>query len=339
MWIRRFTVLAAMLCLVVVVLGAYVRLSNAGLGCPDWPGCYGHVTPAAALRNAEQVARDYPGLNIETGKAWREMIHRYAASTLGLLIVIITALAWQDRRRRSMAFHFTLLGTVVAQGVLGMLTVTWLLKPLIVTLHLLGGLSTLGLLLWLMLGELGGGSVTLPPSGSDRMALRMLRRAAAVALAVLALQIALGGWTSSNYAAMACPDVPRCQNAWWPPMDLGDAFVLWRGLDINYEGGVLDHPARVAIHFMHRLGAILATLVLTATALLAWRQRRHSARLTRAAVLVGVLLATQLTIGISMVRKAFPLDIATLHNAGAALLLVATIYLLHAARYPQGRNP
>ncbi|MBV6417700.1 MAG: Heme A synthase [Steroidobacteraceae bacterium] len=317
---RRLALLALLLCFGVVVLGAYVRLSDAGLGCPDWPGCYGHVTPAAALANEAAVQAQFPGAEVHAGKAWREMIHRYAASTLGFLIVVIAALAIATRATRAvpLPLALTLLVVVIFQGILGMLTVTWLLKPLIVTAHLMFGLTTLALLSWLWL--------SLRPRGARIDAPRLVRRLALVAIVALALQIALGGWTSSNYAAMACPDFPTCQGSWWPKMDFRDAFVLWRGLGINYEGGVLDHPARVAIHFAHRLGAIVATLALVAAAGVAlWRVRTPGA--VRAAVFVIFALALQLAIGIFMVWRAFPLSLATAHNAGAALLLLAAVLL------------
>ncbi len=317
---RRLTLAALLLCFGVVVLGAYVRLSDAGLGCPDWPGCYGHVTPAAALANDAAVQAQFPGAEVHAGKAWREMIHRYAASTLGFLIVVIAAIAVATRRDRfvPMPFALALLVVVVFQGILGMLTVTWLLKPLIVTAHLVFGLTTLALLAWLWL--------TLRPRAAGVDAPRLVRRWALVAICALALQIALGGWTSSNYAAMACPDFPRCQGVWWPTTDFHDAFVLWRGLGINYEGGVLDHPARVAIHFAHRLGAIVATLALVIAAGITLRRVRTPGAV-RAAVLVVLALALQLTIGIFMIWRGFPLWLATLHNAGAALLLLAAVLL------------
>lgn len=318
--VRRLALAAMLLCLGVVVLGAYVRLSAAGLGCPDWPGCYGHVTPTGALANDALVQQRFPGAEIDAGKAWREMIHRYAASTLGLLIVVIAAIAVATRKARlvPLGLPIALVVVVVFQGILGMLTVTWLLKPLIVTAHLVFGLTTLALLSWLWL--------TLRPRGTDSDAPRIVRRWALVGIAALTLQIVLGGWTSSNYAAMACPDFPTCQASWWPSMDFRDAFVLWHGLGINYEGGVLDHPARVAIHFVHRLGAVVAALALLVAAGTAlWRVRRPGA--VRAAVFVIAALALQLAIGIFMIWRGFPLWLATAHNAGAALLLLAAVLL------------
>src|SRR6187431_2881151 len=224
-WIRRLALLGTVLALFVVVLGGYTRLSNSGLGCPDWPGCFGHIAPTG---NAEHYASE-----LDVRKAWVEMIHRYFASTLGLLIVAIAALSIRARREPgvNVGLAIGLLVLVVFQGILGMLTVTWLLKPLIVTGHLLGGLTTFGMLLWLWLTlraqhrPVDGGSVLtgnrLIEDGSR------VRLWATLALAALALQVFLGGWTSSNYAAVACPDLPRCQDQWVPDADFHDAFVLW----------------------------------------------------------------------------------------------------------------
>jgi cytochrome c oxidase assembly protein subunit 15 len=312
-WIRRLTLAAVLLCFAVVVLGAYVRLTAAGLGCPDWPGCYGHLTPSGAEASTFAQAA-YPDRPLEVGKAWREMMHRYAASTLGLIIVVIAALAIATRRQRIVGtgYALALLATVVLQGMLGMLTVTWNLKPLIVTLHLLFGLTTLSLLWWLWL------SFNAKRTGPAFIVL--------IALIALGLQIALGGWTSSNYAAVACPDLPTCQGQWWPQMDYKNAFVMWRGLGINYEGGVLDHPARVAIHLTHRIGAVVASVALLLAAFTVFR-RPELAPARGAALFMLVALALQLMIGITMVLSSFPLPLAAAHNAGAALLLLATLTL------------
>jgi len=331
--IRRLCILGVLLCFAVVVLGAYVRLTAAGLGCPDWPGCYGHLTPAGAQAAGSTTA--FPGQPLEPGKAWREMIHRYAVGTLSVIIVLLTALAISTRRQRvlSVPLASVLLATLIMQAALGMLTVTWRLNPLIVTLHLLFGMTTLALLWWLLL-SLPRGTIAFQverraASGRSARSLTLARRVALLGLIVLALQIALGGWTSSNYAAVACPDFPTCQNAWWPRSDYRHAFVLWHGLNIDYEGGVLDNAARVAIHFTHRLGALITTLVLTLAAALVLRLRGLSgARLPAAAVLAALLL--QLSLGISMVMRGFPLALATAHTAGAALLLLATLALLRA---------
>lgn len=336
--LRRLSLAAMLLAFCVVVFGAYVRLTAAGLGCPDWPGCYGHVTPAgAAAANAGTEAAP-----LHVGKAWREMIHRYGASTLGLIIVGIAVLTWIWRRHGvPLVLPFVLVVLVIFQGLLGMWTVTLLLKPLIVTLHLIFGLTTLSLLWWLWLtmrrrssdpwsgtrSARGGGST----AALLRPAPRFLQRVALIAVIALCVQIMLGGWTSTNYSAVACPDFPKCQASWWPDADFKDAFVLWRGLGINYEGGVLDHPARVAIHFTHRLGAILATLALLAAVIMTLRTRRDgSSRFAAFAALAA--LSLQLVIGISMVVMGFPLWLATAHNAGAALLLLAALGLNRALR-------
>ncbi|HEY2633244.1 MAG TPA: COX15/CtaA family protein [Steroidobacteraceae bacterium] len=313
-WFRRLALAGALLAAAVVVLGAWVRLTDAGLGCPDWPGCYGHVYP-----NAGHV---YPAAGSHFAKALHEMIHRYFATTLGIVITILLVWAVRYRRDRDQpVIPPALLFVVVClQGALGALTVTLLLKPLIVTAHLLGGLTTMGLLWWLSL-EPGTRQLTEHESS--------LRKYAVLGLAALFVQIALGGWTSSNYAAVACPDFPTCQHAWWPSMDYRDAFVLWRGLDVDYEGGVLANPARVAIHFTHRLGALAAgsiLIALGATAVL----RATSRRLKFAGRLLVLAVALQISIGVATVRWGVPLPLAALHNAGAAFLVISLVTLLRA---------
>lgn len=316
---RRLALAGALLALVVVVLGAWVRLSAAGLGCPDWPGCYGHLTVDQAAQNADAINQAFPERPFVYHKAIKEMVHRYFASTLGLVILALAGVALSNRRdpNQPVALPVALVALVILQGLLGMWTVTLLLKPLIVVLHLIGGLTTLSLLAWL----------SIDPERRSRVKEEMgLRRLALIGLAVLALQIMLGGWTSSNYAALACPDFPTCQNAAWPNMDIRDAFVLWRGLGIDYEGGVLDHPARVAIHFFHRLGAILTALVLLTLSLMTWQKGRNSS-VRIAGALVGAVLLAQLILGPLMVVRGLPLVLATAHNGVAALLLLSVVRL------------
>ncbi len=329
--LRRLVLLGMLLCLGVVVLGAYVRLTDAGLGCPDWPGCYGHVTPAGALANEGGAEARFPGWELDSGKAWREMIHRYAAATLGFIIVLIAAIAivYRGQRPVSVRFALALLATVVLQGLLGAFTVWWLVKPLVVMLHLIGGLSTLSLLFWLWMNLRDPGRQSVTVAVPLHLA---AQRAAVLATVMLGIQIMLGGWTSSNYAATACPDLPTCQNAWWPAgMDWADAFVLWRGLDIDYTGGVLEHPARVAIHFTHRIGAVLATLAvlwaawLALQAALAAGGRAGGVRLGAQLAIAALIL--QILIGVFMVLQAFPLTLAAGHNGGAAVLLLAMLNL------------
>lgn len=315
---RRLALAGVVLALVVVVMGAWVRLSAAGLGCPDWPGCYGHFTAESAGRNVDAVNQVFPERPFEYHKAVKEMVHRYFASTLGLLILALAGIAIANRKnpQQPVALPIALVALVIFQGLLGMWTVTLLLKPLIVVLHLLGGLATLSLLAWL----------AMQPCTSDPPPPGIVRKLAALGLVALVLQIALGGWTSSNYAALACPDFPTCQNEMWPPMDVADAFVLWRGLGIDYEGGVLDHPARVAIHFTHRLGAIVAAILLGVLSIAAFRGS-PSGPVRTAAALLALVLVCQLVLGPVMVVWGLPLTLATAHNAVAALLLLVTVRL------------
>ncbi len=306
LWFRRIALAGALLASIVVVLGAWVRLTDAGLGCPDWPGCYGHVFPEAGR-----------GFH----KALHEMIHRYFATTLGLVIMVLLSWAVANRKTRGQPFGaaVALFVMVCVQGALGALTVTMLLKPLIVTSHLLGGFTTLSILWWL----------SMEPERRDASEReRALRGFALVCLAILALQIALGGWTSTNYAAAACPDLPTCQAAWWPPhMDFRDAFVLWHGLDIDYDGGILSNPARIAIQVTHRLGAVITGIALITLGILTLR-RAAGPRLRRAGAFLIFAVLLQIAIGVSMVHYGFPLPLATLHNAGAALLLLSMVTVL-----------
>jgi heme a synthase len=322
-WIRRLALFGAVWCFAVVVLGGYTRLSDSGLGCPDWPGCFGHAVPTA---NAEHYADESAW-----HKAWVEMRHRFVAEFLGLIIVVIAALSIRARRKPGVrvGMAIALLVLVVLQGLLGMWTVTLLLKPLVVTGHLLGGLTTFALLLWLWLSMRAQAR---PVDGVTVLAGNRVaeyggraRVLAALAAGALFVQIFLGGWTSSNYAAVACPDLPRCQNEWVPAADYDNAFVLWRGLGINYAGGVLDHPARVAIHFTHRVGALVASLLLVVAAFACFRGMGSGPRWAGTWVLAA--LALQISIAVFMVLRAFPLELAAAHNAGAALLVAATVYL------------
>ena len=346
----RLARLGLVLALLVVVIGAWVRLTDAGLGCPDWPGCYGQLI---VTDNAREAAAEFPDRPLDVGKAWREMIHRYLATGLGLLCLILAGMAWRNRRDpdQPTRLPFVLLGVVVFQGLLGMWTVTLLLQPVIVMAHLLGGLTTLGLLFWL--GEwrrrpspepgacspdAGSPDAGSPDAGSPgprerstwpctgprwpRAGSRWLRGAALAAALVLVVQIALGGWTSANYAALACPDFPTCQTRWWPPVtDFREGFVLWRELGVDYEGGVLDNPARVAIHFSHRLGAVGAAVIL---GLLGWMMTRRTVLRPDGIALLSAL-AMQLILGASIILYSVPLAIAVAHNAVAALLLLTVL--------------
>lgn len=314
---------ATLLALCVIVLGAWVRLSDAGLGCPDWPGCYGHLDVPRIDAEVDAANRIWPERPVDTAKAWKEMVHRYFAGALGLLIAAIAVVAIRRRRERGVAIGLplALVALVVFQALLGMWTVTLLLKPLIVLAHLLGGLILLALLAWLTLSH----APRLPPMPHPRW----LYRLTLLALVVLGIQITLGGWTSTNYAALACPDLPTCQGEWWPATDFDSAFVPWHGLGIDYEGGILDGPARTAIHLTHRLGAIVAALVIGTLAIACmWSGRSPALRGTGG--VLGLLLCLQIGLGLANVVWLLPLSVATAHNGGAALLLLAHITLLQA---------
>ena len=313
----RIAILAAVLAFGVVMLGAYVRLSQAGLGCPDWPGCYGHVT----VPTAEQAATVDAAKPLEAARAWKEMVHRYFAGSLATLILVLAVAAWMKRKKQGqpLLLPTLLLGLVIFQALLGMWTVTLLLFPPVVMGHLLGGLATFVLLLLLVLQS--GGFLKEATAATD-----MMRRFAALGLAVLICQIALGGWVSSNYAAIACPDFPTCQGSLWPSaMDFAAGFS-WHGLGIDYQGGILANPARVAIHVAHRLGAFTTFIVLGGAALLFLLKGGTRPLRLLGALVLGLLLL-QIALGISLVEFGWPLPLADLHNGTAALLLGATAAL------------
>ncbi|MDN5939409.1 MAG: COX15/CtaA family protein [Salinisphaera sp.] len=317
--------LAVLLCFAVIMVGAYVRLSNAGLGCPDWPGCYGHLdVPAPGAERAAANAA-YPTNPVQPAKAWKEMIHRYLASTLGLLILCMAGLAWWRRREPGQQRWLPglLLLLVVFQGLLGMWTVTLLLKPLIVTGHLLGGMATLALL-WLCLLRQG-------KTMSRLQATVVVRGLAALALAVLFLQLFLGAWTSTNYAGLACPDFPTCLGQWWPRTDFATAFTLWHGLPVNYAGGVLDSAARATIHVSHRLGALVTACVVLLLTATMWRLGNRQRGWRGLAVALVLVTALQVGLGISIVLAHLPLGLAVAHSGGAALLVLAVMAINHAA--------
>ena len=304
------------LAFLVVTIGAWVRLTDAGLGCPDWPGCYGQLfVPDSPIERADALS-DFPERPLEVGKAWREMIHRYLASSLGFLCVLLAGMAWINRHdpEQPTRLPFVLVGVVIFQGILGMWTVTLLLKPVVVMAHLLGGFTTLGLLFWL--GRWRTSNLV------GRSHARPLKNLGLLAMMILFVQISLGGWTSANYAALACPDFPTCQTRWWPPVtDFQEGFVMWRGVGIDYEGGVLDNPARVAIHFTHRIGAIATFFVLS---VLGWLMFRRPWLRFDGLGLLTTLLA-QVILGISIVLYGAPLAVAVAHNGVGALLLIMVL--------------
>ena len=317
-WFKRVALLASVLALCVVVLGAYVRLSDAGLGCPDWPGCYGSMTvpqSEAAIAHAQSA---YPDQPLEVHKAWKEMVHRYAAGTLGLLILALCVLGWMGRQqiRVSPWTPTALLLLVIFQALLGMWTVTLLLKPAVVTAHLLGGMATLALLIWITHRQWHA----IIGFARRHATLRFWARGA---LFVLFAQIFLGGWTSSNYAALACTDFPTCHGVWLPDMDFANAFHMFRELGQTANGENLGLPAYNAIQWLHRVGALVTFFYIGLLALSALRLPQ-----TRAIALgMLVILVLQIGLGIANLVLHLPLVLAVAHNLGAALLLLTVVVL------------
>ncbi len=320
----RLALFATCLAAVVVMLGAFTRLSDAGLGCPDWPGCYGHLTWPTDLDDVARADALYPHMPVDTDKTWPEMVHRYFASSLGLVIIALSVIAWRNRETRNYPFRLPLflLFLVVWQGLFGMWTVTLKLWPQVVTVHLLGGISTFSLL-WLFTLRLK--NQRWQTNSANWRQLQALRPALIIGLIIVFLQIALGGWISSNYAAVACVDFPTCHGEWWPPMDLAQGFNVTQGIGPNYLGGLLESDARVAIHMMHRLGALITSIYLLAFSFFLFRVDHSGVRCM--AVVILTVLAVQVALGITNVLFVIPLPVAVLHNAGGALLLVSLVTL------------
>ncbi|WP_242108819.1 COX15/CtaA family protein [Luteimonas aquatica] len=361
---HRIAWLAVALALTVIVFGSFVRLSNAGLSCPDWPTCYGRAAwPTAASQAVDHAATAIRP--VEPHKAWREQFHRMIAGLLGMLVLTLALLSARRRRRgvlqivvaaglvalaiplymhgeHGLASALAVLGeavllfaalrwsnldlarasaltlaVIIFQALLGMWTVTWLLKPIVVMGHLLGGLLTFSLLIWI-----AWRATHLPIRLADAA---VLRRWLLVALTLLGIQIALGGWVSANYAALACAnDFPKCVGRWWPPHDFREGFVLWRGIGVDYEGGVLDGASRIAIQLAHRMMAVVAFAALIATAVRLLRLPG----LRGWGTLLALLACAQVALGIANVVLSLPLQVAVAHNAGAALLLFVLVSLL-----------
>ncbi|MBS0213602.1 MAG: COX15/CtaA family protein [Proteobacteria bacterium] len=369
---HRLAWLAAAFALGLIVFGAFVRLSQAGLSCPDWPTCYGHAAWPTQAHDVVRADQAFPGRPYEAALAWREQVHRMLAGTLGVLVLVLALVAVRRQRNgiaevatASIAVALSVfaymqgahvaagvvallgealllrmacraanettarlaaltLATVVFQALLGQWTVTWLVMPIVVTGHLLGGLATFALLVAMAWRATPGAWLTL--AGAPK-----LRRLLWIGFGLLVLQIALGGWTSSNYAAWACgAQFPKCLGAWWPHADFHQGFILWRGFGVDYSGGVLDNPARVAIQLTHR---IVAFLVLGHLGAVGVRLLRTPG-LRGWGGLLAMLLLTQISLGIANVMFSLPLPVAVAHNAGAALLLFTVVSLLARLRSP-----
>ncbi|MBC8119444.1 MAG: COX15/CtaA family protein [Burkholderiaceae bacterium] len=321
---RKLAWITAFLTLDLIMLGSFTRLTDSGLGCPDWPGCYGHSNPWSANEPIQAAQTALPSGPVTQTKAWIEMAHRYLALAVGVLIIVLAVHAWRRRAterpphdsRGSRWLGTAALLWVCVQGAFGALTVTMKLQPAVVTLHLLGGVVLLALLTWLALRE-----------GPEAQVIEAERArvAAMVALLAVFVQIALGGWVSSNYAVMACPDFPLCQGQLLPPMDFANGFTWWRGLGRTGQGDLIPFQALVAIHWAHR---VFAVVVVAAVMTLIWHLRRH-AGLRPLANALSALLLLQLLTGLSNVVLQWPLLLAVLHSGGAALLVALLVAVLH----------
>ena len=316
-WRLRLALAGCALAVVVVVLGAFTRLVDAGLGCPDWPGCYGHLTWPDEAHEIERANEAFPHAPVATDKTWPEMVHRYFAGCLLLLVFGLTILTWRRRGQRAFIQVHILLALIILQAAFGMWTVTLKLWPQVVTAHLLGGMATLSML-WLISERLRNKGRSIPVH--EYRLLQKLRPLAFVTVGAVILQIALGGWTSSNYAALACADFPTCHGEWWPNMDFSQGFNIGQHIGPNYLGGALESDARTAIHVTHRIGAMIVSILVLALSVLAWRAGSR-----RWAIGLAGALALQVSLGIANVVMSLPLPIAVAHNAGAALLLLGLL--------------
>lgn len=319
-------VFAFCVAVIVVVLGAFTRLSHAGLGCPDWPTCYGHLWVPNTADEIHAANQAFAATPVETEKTWPEQIHRIFASSLGLLMIGLVFIGFRNRSVEGQPLKLPLfmLCFVVLQGLFGMWTVTLLLWPQVVTLHLLGGFATLSLL-WLLVQRLGNFHWQFGLPVLEKI--KKIRWLAVVGLLVVVMQIALGGWTSSNYAALACADLPTCHNEWIPAMDFSAGFNVFQHIGPNYLGGQMDNQARTAIHFSHRIGAIVTAVVLLALGISLFMIKEKAVRYM-AAVLCAIL-ALQIALGLSNVFFALPLPVAVAHNAVGAVLLLTLVALNH----------
>jgi cytochrome c oxidase assembly protein subunit 15 len=366
-WLAYLAWFAAAFAFCVVMFGAFVRLSNAGLSCPDWPTCYGEVTWPKLPHQVAAADAAFPQRPFEAHKAWREQVHRMIAGTLGVLVLVLALLAvwtrpwarWTvigafiaaglgtalyiggervvssilgalaiaapllvaGRLARAGPWRIAVLalGLIIFQAMLGMWTVTLLLKPIVVTAHLLGGMATFALIAWIAL--------RFTPIGAEDGEHARLRPWIIAGIVVLACQIFLGGWTSTNYAALACGvggwAFPQCLGQWWPPADYHQGFIIWRGIGVDFEGGILDAPARTAIQMVHRIGALVVFCYLGWVSIKVAR-----AGLRVFGVAIAVVLVAQVLLGISNVHFGLPLPVATAHNGGAALLLFTLVAAL-----------
>jgi cytochrome c oxidase assembly protein subunit 15 len=328
---KKLTLFSLFLAAVVIILGAYTRLTDAGLGCPDWPGCYGNLTVPLSEDKVAQANAAYPERPVEAFKAWNEMIHRYFAGTLGLCVLAIAVIAIRQRKTGTpLRLPLLLLALIIFQAALGMWTVTLNLLPVVVMGHLLGGFTVISCLfiLYLRLRErdnadqAADGSLSTMPQTLQHK----LRLFACVGVAVLVTQIALGGWTSANYAALACTEMPICESGWQARLDFAGAYSV-PDAD-NYEFGAHDYGERVTMHIVHRVGALITFAYLVALGVSILASKATSSMQKRIGVVMLAALTAQVALGVSNVVFMLPLAVAVLHNAVAAFLLLSLLYLV-----------
>jgi cytochrome c oxidase assembly protein subunit 15 len=326
---QALTLLTLFLTFDLVMFGAFTRLTDSGLGCPDWPGCYGYTTPLGANSHIAAAQSAMPTGPVTVGKAWIEMIHRYLATGVGVLILVLAVASWLGRARAAQSrmvspwWPTLTLFWVCLQGAFGALTVTMKLFPAIVTLHLVGGLTLLALLSVQVVRSAqaqGNAVLTLVTPG--------VRRLMWATLALLFVQVVLGGWVSTNYAVLACSDFPKCQGSWWPAMNFSQGFEFWRSLGQTAEGEAISFAALTAIHYVHRSMAFIVLLVF---GLLAWQLNRLPALRRHSRWLAG-LISLQLITGLSNVVLGWPLLAAVLHTGGAGALVIVMTWTLAGSR-------
>jgi cytochrome c oxidase assembly protein subunit 15 len=324
--VKKLVFISILLALVVVALGAYTRLTHAGLGCPDWPTCYGLLDVPQTAEQITKAELADPERKVEPEKAWNEMIHRYFAGALGLLILAIAFLSFKHRKQGTpLRLPILILVVVIFQAALGMWTVTMKLMPIVVMGHLLGGFTTLCLLFLLYL------RLNTTRINRSDFSVKKYGRYALLGIAILTGQIALGGWTSSNYAALSCVELPICQSGWQEQMTFENSFDVVPPKRDSYEFGHLSHDERVTIHVMHRLGAIVTTIYLAWLIIMVFI-KAQTAIFKSSALLVGLALVSQVILGVSNIWFSLPLSIAVGHNVVAVCLMLTLIALTYRLR-------
>ena len=311
--ISKLSFVGALFTLIVISLGAWVRLTDAGLGCPDWPGCYGWLTTPDTVDELAKAREYYPNADIDVGKAWREMLHRYMAGLLGLYVFFITYISIKYSKR-SYTLPVLISILIIIQAIMGMLTVTMLVKPTIVTTHLFFGMLTATLL---FINSLKYSNISMSSEKIPAIALTIIT----ITWVFLIIQILLGGWTSTNYASLACTDFPKCLDQWYPKeMIFNEAFNVIDLPDVNYEGGILAYGAKVAIHYSHRITALILTFVFISALYVVFKLNKHS--LLKKLMSISIIFFTlQVILGISNVVYSLPLNIAVWHTMNAAILM------------------